>query len=201
MEPLSIVLGIAGTVVSNLLTELITGKSKAARQAEVERAVAIALADQQRQLGEHAAAIRQQTLDEVALLIDRSPDLQYRGDDVILTRPLRGRAIRGEGYVNAELRKRLENMQEVIFSRRKQLGLPITTEDAVHMPEEWVPVADSQPTPKSQLAHRSTNTGSEWVETDQTSDRQPTGPWSAELLRMQDRIRRRRAGLEVTDDE
>lgn len=198
MDPLSIVLGIAGTVVSNVLTELITGKAKAARRAEIERSVAIALAEQKRELGAHAAEIRQQTLDEVALLIERSPDLTYRDDDIILSRPLRGRVIRGKDYVNTELRKRLENLQDIILSRRQQLGLPITREDALQAREEWIPVTDQPQNSLPQATQESNDARPEWT---QTNDHAAAGPWSAELLRMQDRIRRRRAGIDVADDE
>jgi hypothetical protein len=198
MDPLSVILGIASTVVGNVLSELITGKTKAARRAEIERAVAIALAEQQRALGTQAAALRQQTLDEVSLLVERSPDLAFRGDDVVLTYPLRARAIRGKSYVNAELHKTLENLQQIVATRRKQLGLPTTAEDADQTPVEWVPVTDEPPDralPRSEDADDHTNS---WVQVN--SDPAP-GPWSAELLRMQDRIRRRRAGLDVSDGE
>jgi len=128
MEPLTLILGLANTVLGNILSDFITGKSRTARRSEIEREVALILNQKYRERLDVRHVV-QEVMREVDILSRRDPDLIVSGDKIELKQPLR-RPIApvDRETVQHELNDRLERLDRIIAERRAELGLKVSSD-------------------------------------------------------------------------
>ncbi|HEY2092204.1 MAG TPA: hypothetical protein VGJ81_09960 [Thermoanaerobaculia bacterium] len=170
MEPITYLLGIASTVVANLLAELISGQAKRARQEEIERHVAVALAREARHSSDNARGEAARVMAEVSLLIARHPHLSLKGTDVVLAKAASPGFVSTARRRSAILIEELRQLDDIVTARRAELtpnsdaSLDVEDKDVVSDPHVN---ADTPP-------------------------EAPAGRWAVELAKMGDEIRRRR---------
>ena len=176
MGAIAYALGVASTVVANVLTELITGRAKRARQEEIERHVALALS---RERADNAVLRNElaRVMAEVSLLVTRHPHLSTKGTDVVLSDTRLPKVLFPSARRNALLIAELKTLDDIVAARRRELA-----------PEQELGVA--QP---PEVGAKPTESASE--DEDATPDAPAAergGRWANELARMGDQIRRRR---------
>ena len=172
MEPITYILGVAGSVVASVLTDLITGRTKRARQEEIERHVALAISRER----QDNAVIREElarAMAEVSLLVARHPHLSTKGTDVVLSGTKVPKVIFTAARRNALLIDELRSLDEILAARREEL-----TETGDEQPGRMlISEAQNDPSPTSDEIERARK-----------------GRWSLEIGKMGDEIRRRRGG-------
>lgn len=188
MEPISLALTAAASIVSSIITELISGNMKRARRQEIEAQVAIAIT---RQPGSQETIENRysRALDEVNLLIQRHPHLAVHDGDVRLSRPaLRAPALTKSSR-NKLLIRELIQLDSIISSRREELQASME-----HIAQ---PAPSSAPEARQEVVEAPTVNEAPASDEAQVSAREAPKPgaWSREMDRMRDQIRRRREDL------
>lgn len=178
---MTFILGVASTVLSNVITDLVTGRSRAARRAEVEHQVEAVLAKRAPQKTRELKAQSDRVMSEIDSLARLNPDLKVDEDRIELAEEVKAGSAHPETLINIELARKLERLNETVLARRKQLGLPL------HPTDDEDPAADAG----------SFEIPIGW---DQTAPEPKDSKWLQELRDMQDRIHQRRAGGESLDD-
>lgn len=180
MELFTFILGVAGTVLSNVITDLVTGRSKAARRAEIERQVEAILSERTPRKAPELKVESGRVMSEIDSLARLDPDLRVNEDRIELAEQIQPGIARPEQQINIELAQRLERLNETVRARRVQLGLPL-------QPAADVAAGDAGP--------QEIPTG--W---EQAPPEPKESEWSRALRDMQDRIRQRRAEGGRPDD-
>lgn len=181
MEPLTFVLGIASTILSNVISDLITGKSKTARKVEIEKQVAVTLLHQSKQENQDLRIILHDVMREIEILSKRDPDLRVREDRIELRTPIKKSILpfSRERLIQNELTSRLDTLGHIIAQRREELGLPINPEQA----------EEGNVTLKDPNAENLIPPG--WA---QAGRQQVESKWARAIKETEDRIQQRRSG-------
>lgn len=176
---LEVVVELAGKIIAGVVTDLITGKTKIAQKMEIEREVAIQLAQfAQKQRELDLLYLKQRVIDEIIVLVSRNPEMQLSGDEITLRHPQKFKLFKiGKESNKNLLLARLQEMDAIVLARRRELGLPTS-------PEEYQLTDISHP---SQMIEE---------QRDLKAD-VSIGVWSAEIDEMKERIRQRRDEMKV----
>ena len=217
MEPLSFVLGIVSSVLSGVITDLVTGQSKAARKTEIEKQVALELLKHSKAQGSVSPLLLSQAMKELEILVAEDPDLTMNDDLISLSERI-GRFRRTKS-INKQLTERLQNLDSVVRRRREQLGLlgqqdklPTRQEPSLVSPEARQQLSATQqalPPPNWEIAspntvahpHQQLEPPAHWKIADkaQPKELEVAPEWDAEIKAMRDRVRRRRATTQEKD--
>lgn len=130
MDPITFILGIASTVLSSVIVDLVTGKKKAARQDEINKDIA----DQVLNSFKHQSGglkpqdldrIRRIVLEEVLVLATQNPNFVISEGEIALKTPLKKPLlpIRHEEHIQQALQAQLNQLNEVVKQRRQAYGL------------------------------------------------------------------------------
>ena len=179
VEPLTFILGLASTVMGNILSDFITGKSHMARRVEIERLVSMELLNQSQRNNLDVKKVLQDVMREIELLSRRNPDLRVRDDRIELTKPVNipSVAFDRQKLIQGELGNRLERLNHIIAERRAELGLLNSSDSSSAITVGEVSVAPNVPE------------GWEFVETSPKESK-----WLRAIKDTEDNIRRRRGG-------
>jgi hypothetical protein len=138
MEPFTMwALKTAGSVLTKVLPELISGRIRAAHREEIAREVEIIVAEQRRRENHHAldqtAAeyLVRKVFDEIEIIAARDPDLQFGKQGIRLARRRPIVQAFSQRSVDKAVIQKLTNLQAVVDSRRRELdqGAPAPTHD------------------------------------------------------------------------
>lgn len=199
-EPLTFILGLASSVLANVISDLVMGKTKAARKKEIEQHIAAILLTESRHQSQDLSALLHRVMDEVELLSVRDPDLAITPDAISLAKPLKPPVFHKEKFVNRQLAKRLTNLNEAVRERRRLLGLPTDESEVLStQPPQGVepppapPQGEGQGQPAQPQHEGDIPAG--WKRT----AAQEASLWAQELRDMKDRIQKRRGGEEANE--
>lgn len=170
------ILTVAGTVLANVITELIIGRLPIARREEIESRVAVVLRDR----STNVQALQPAIVSEVFTIASQDTQLKVSDAAVVLKSPPKA--------AQSELDAHLVILRGLIEQRRRDLGLPLAESD--------VPHADD-------LEDASTGAAKvTWIAPAPSlrSDELKRAQLEREQQMVLDRIRRRRAGEKLTND-
>lgn len=185
MDPITFILGIAGGVLANAVSRLITGKPKSVTRAEIEGEVADRLI--RSRTDQHQAdllTIKQKVMDEIEILAGRSSDLVISPEDIQLRKQFRRPLFHADEALKKELSDRLAALSEIVDSRRLELGLPL------------YPTSSVEVAPETKGESEGTTISWSKAPTDESPSR-----WRSQIADMEERIRNRRAGKEANHEE
>lgn len=200
-DPITFTLGIAGSVLTNVLTDLITGESKIAQKSAIEKEVSNQLiehlqdqaeADALKREVEQLKAFKRKIMDEVEILAGRDPTLQVSPDAIQLREPLKKPFFtKKDNFFQQELSVRLNELDQVIAQRRKELGLMTEEEGEPSKTsvEKEGELSKASPEDKEKQLESSSL---KWKSADSSKNEIPR--WKREFLEMNNRIRHRRSG-------
>jgi hypothetical protein len=196
---MSVILGIASSVLSNIISDLVMGKTKAAQRAEVEQRVVARLLNEARQENINIKAELDLVMEEIFLLSKKSPDLKLHTNEAIsLAEPIRARRVGRKAQLNEILLARLGNLETITKQRRRELGLyALSNSGEWETPDnkdldQRVPVSIvGAPLPAEALSDWELSlVPNETVES--SSESASLANWENEMNALRDRIRRRR---------
>lgn len=199
-EPVTFILGVASSVLTKVLTDLITGQIKSARKTEIQKEISDQLikhfqekdkADIERLKNEvqELSCLKRKIMDEVEILAGRDPSLLLNPDEIKLKAPISKFLFNKENFVKQELSRRLSELEQVIAKRREEFSLE------EHAATENTEIVKMQMEDSVEI-ERGKDT-IVWKKVD--SNRHPVSKWEKEIIAMEDRIRRRRAGEEIDE--
>jgi hypothetical protein len=125
------ILGIAQSILANVLSDFVSGRRKAARREEIEetvRQVVLSRADPELR-EEEIRRIVAGVVREVAMLADTDPDLERRGNIIRISPNVRSRSADFQSP-RSELEIRLQRLNEAVASRRRQVKEETSQRDA-----------------------------------------------------------------------
>lgn len=201
-EPVTFILGVASSVLTKVLTDLITGQIKSARKTEIQKEISDQLikhfqekdkADIERLKNEvqELSCLKRKIMDEVEILAGRDPSLLLNPDEIKLKAPISKPLfnINRENFVKQELSRRLSELEQVIAKRREEFSL-----------EEHAATENTETVKMQVEAPVEVERGKDtivWKKVDSNSH--SLSKWEKEIIAMEDRIRRRRAGEEIDE--
>ncbi len=198
MDPMSVILGIASSVLSNIISDLVMGKTKAAQRAEVEQRVVARLLNEARRENINIKAELDLVMEEIFLLSQKSPDLKLSKDEAIsLVEPIRAHRVRRKAQLNEVLLARLENLEAITKQRRRELGLyALSNSGEWETPgnkdlDQRVPNQAAAPLPAEALSDWEFSLVPDEV-VESSSESASSANWENEMNALRDRIRRRR---------
>lgn len=186
MGLIEFVLGIASSVLTNVITDLVTGQKKAAQMEEIRREVARQLEMQARFKKEQEAQIQQLVIEEIDRLVEHNSDLKIAENQIKLKKRIEIPLLSPKRNVEEELKAQLDQLNAAVLARRQEL----------HVPTE--PVREVPQTHAASSRKKAEGSSVEWK---QVRKNEPDDPTSQEIRRMQERIERRRSGEVLSDEQ
>lgn len=190
MEPLTFILGVANSVLSTVIQELITGQRKAARKTEIEKEVSNQLMkrfETVEQELKNLQELKRKIMDEIELLAERDPTLQLSPNEIQLKKPI-NKPLSGDtdNFMKREVSSGLNELHKLIAQRQEELRL-------ITKPDDSEPSETSLNKPIGQE-----EASIVWKPVSHLSREIPR--WEREIIEMEDRIRRRRSGEDISDE-
>lgn len=198
------VLSIASAVLANVITELVTGRRKAARMEEMKQEVASQIEQHSQLQNENQTQTLQLVLEEMIKLIERDSALKLAKDQIELKKSLELPFISPKRNVNEEVKLQLEHLSTIVVARRRELGLPLQSEelgpvngnvrenDPHSSSVEWKQVQTEQPEQTdSPVEKNNQGLSTVWK---QVRKEEEDKALPREILEMQEKIRQWRAG-------
>lgn len=126
MDPAYIILDVASSVLSNIMADFITGRSKKAQKAEIQRQAMVALIREVGTENRELKIMLNKVMREIQVLSLRNPDFEVSTDTIEPSRPLKelGTSLIDEHSVQNQLVIRLSVMNEIISRRRNEMIRP-----------------------------------------------------------------------------
>lgn len=197
-DPVTFILGMAGSVLGGVITDLINGKSETTLKSEIKKEVSAQLInfltqsgyqDLQalRREGENLRAIKQKILDEIEIIAGRNPTLLISPEGIQLRKPIKKPIFTdNDTFIKKELISRLNDLDAIVAHRRSELRL---TMNSCHAKPKQVSTGEPLVAKKASIVWRSTNRPDEQV-----------SRWKMELMEMEDRVRKRRSRKDMSDE-
>jgi hypothetical protein len=179
-------LGIAGSTLSEIIKELVTGKKKAARMAEIEHEVVIQLEKRSYSQNEQNERILKIALEEFSKLVEHNPGLKFSGEQVELKRHFEVPFFSPKISTEEELKTLLEQLNVAISARRQELSLTMQSGK------------DVPPNSVSNINDATSDSPIEWI---QVREKEVDSPIALEIKKMQDRIYYRRSKEALPDEQ
>jgi hypothetical protein len=179
---LEFVLGIAQSVLADVIRDMIKGKLSTAGRTEIEKDVAhrLLLLARDQHLSD-LEEMRREILSEIDIISARDPDLHVAHDGIRLASPPKRPLLRrnSEERANTELMIRLRSLSEVVARRREEIGISVKS-----TAEDPAPGSGPSQAPLQESAFKG------WSLPAENPAR--SGRWGRELAELQDRILQRR---------
>ncbi|HKF56118.1 MAG TPA: hypothetical protein VKJ45_11755 [Blastocatellia bacterium] len=126
MDPLSFGLVIAQEVLGGVITDFFVGKRRSASKREIETMVVEVMRKQQAEMArEQADIVVRYALEELRYMVNEHPDVEWRINKV---RPLLAPEQEERVKQNQMLAARMRQLDQIVASRRKVLGLSMTSD-------------------------------------------------------------------------
>jgi hypothetical protein len=123
MEPVSFILGVASSVLSKIIADLVGGKFKAASKKEIEMEATLILLQEMGEENRNLKIFLLKVMKEIHTLSVRNPDLRATYDYIELRTPVRQlEAGSSDGTSQNPLLLKLHRMNTIIEERRKEIG-------------------------------------------------------------------------------
>ncbi len=182
------ILTVAGSVLSDVIKGLVTGQKKTTQMVEIEREVARQLQERTRIQQEQYAQVTRDVINEINILLTRDPNLVISDGIVELKNPVKKSLWpnKRSGYIEQEVKTQLDQLDKIVAQRRAELQLALPPDQETSSKD----IADQE--------SKKINTRIEWRRVNKKEEKDLA---AKELLEMQDKIRRRRAGEIVKDED
>lgn len=215
----SLMLGLVQSVLGEVIGELINGKIKAVRKAQIEEKLTRELYAQSSERGEDMKQLVTWGMKEIEVLSSRNPDLKVTNDQIKLASPFIKIDLPFEDKdkkLNKELNVRLQRLNNIIVQRREELGLltlPVVKEQHQSTLTEKANLQEPC-LGRTSVNEEAVEEHPKSISTEEASfQEEPLLAWIFEneeayetpvakkLKEMQDRIRSRRNGETIADEQ
>lgn len=204
-EPImTFIVSTAASVLSEFITEFVKGTRRRALQRDIEAEVSRRILQYQSLRASEVSEIVRRVTDEVKLLAIKDPSLQAKSDRIEPAKRFRpALSIRRDARVERELATRLAELQLTVTARRKELGLPTSTDEAEHESATVDNELDDSSSSTNLLAepeqdgpgpHVQTRIGVHWTPPAKRIEPETEANWSERMRETSNRIARRRRG-------